>query len=106
MAEHRSRGNRSMSNRAVVFTGPELVDVRDVPMPPPGPGEVQVRATLSAISAGTEGWILRNQFSWSPTPYPCVPGYQQAGRIAALGPGVAGWSVGQRVMSVGGDWSG
>ena len=79
----------------------ERVDVCD-----PGPGQVQVRTRLSTISAGTEGWILHDRFTWAPTCYPCVPGYQRVGTVEALGPGVSGWSVGERVMATRSDWTG
>src|SRR6478672_3676420 len=89
---------------AIVFTAPNQAALQDIEMPPPGEGQVQVRTSLSTISAGTEGWIYRNLFTWSPTPYPCVPGYQRVGKITALGPGVRGWKIVQRVMAIAGDW--
>lgn len=75
-------------------------------MPPPGPGQVQVRTRFSTISAGTEGWCLLNQFTWQPTTYPCVPGYQRTGEIIALGDGVGGWQTGDRCMATVGHWQG
>ncbi|MDE0217691.1 MAG: zinc-binding dehydrogenase [Spirochaetaceae bacterium] len=35
-----------------------------------------------------------------------MPGYQRVGTVKALGPGVGGWSVGDRVMATRSDWSG
>ena len=95
-----------MQTEAVVFVGPDRVEVRQIPMPAPGRGEVQVRTSFSTISAGTEGWALRNLFTWQATAYPCVPGYQRVGTIVALGPEVEGWDVGERVMATVGSWSG
>lgn len=79
----------------------EKIEVSD-----PGPGQVRVRTRLSTISAGTEGWILHDRFTWNPTCYPCVPGYQRVGTVEALGPGVSGWVVGDRVMATRSDWPG
>ncbi len=79
----------------------ERVDVCD-----PGPGQVRVRTRFSTISAGTEGWILHDRFTWTPTRYPCVPGYQRVGSVEAVGPGISGWSVGDRVMATRSDWPG
>ena len=79
----------------------ERIDVSD-----PGPGQVQVRTLFSTISAGTEGWILHDRFTWNPTCYPCVPGYQRVGTVEALGPGVSGWSAGERVMATRSEWPG
>ncbi len=93
-----------MQTDAVVFARPEAVEVRAIEMPPPGPGQVQIRTRASTISAGTEGWALRNLFTWAPTPFPCVPGYQRVGTIVAVGPDVAGWQVGDRVMATTGHW--
>ena len=84
---------------AIVFTEINKVAVREIDIADPGPGEVQVRTLYSTISAGTEGWILQNLFTWQPTQYPCVPGYQRVGVIEALGPDVDGWSVGDKVVA-------
>ena len=95
-----------MKTPAVVFTDVAQIEVREIEMPPPGPGEVQIRTTYSTISAGTEGWALRQRFTWAKTPYPCVPGYQRVGVITELGPDVEGWQVGDRVMATVGRWEG
>ena len=79
----------------------ERIEVSD-----PGPGQVRVRTRFSTISAGTEGWILHDRFTWNPTCYPCVPGYQRAGTVEALGSGVSGWAIGDRVMATRSDWPG
>ena len=95
-----------MDTPAVVFTAPSEVELRTIPMPAPGPGEVQVRTLFSTISAGTEGWVFQNLFTWQPTPYPCVPGYERVGVITALGPDVQGWKVGDKIMATVGAWKG
>ena len=95
-----------MQVEAVVFTRPSEVAMGSVEMPPPGPGEVQVKTLCSTISCGTEGWALRNLFTWDRTPYPCVPGYQRVGIIMALGEGVSGWQIGQKVATTTGVWDG
>jgi bacteriochlorophyllide a dehydrogenase len=84
---------------AIVFTDIGQVEVRTIDVPDPGPDEVQVRTLFSTISAGTEGWILQNTFTWSPTEYPCVPGYQRMGVIAAVGDNVTELKVGDRVAA-------
>ncbi|MBZ0292984.1 MAG: zinc-binding dehydrogenase [Anaerolineae bacterium] len=84
---------------AIVFTGVGQVELRTIEVADPKPDEVQVRTQFSTISAGTEGWILQNLFTWKPTDYPCVPGYQRVGVIEALGADVTGWQVGERVVA-------
>lgn len=91
---------------AIVFESADRVSMRDIAMPPPGPGEVQVRTRCSSISCGTEGWVLGNRFTWAATPFPCVPGYQRTGDIVAVGEGVTGWHVGQHVLATIGAWKG
>jgi len=93
-----------MQTEAVIFTAVGQADVQTVDVPDPGPGQVQVRTRYSTISAGTEGWILHNRFTWAPTQYPCIPGYQRVGVVAAVGPEVTGWAVGDRVMATRSGW--
>ncbi|HZP80608.1 MAG TPA: zinc-binding dehydrogenase [Chthonomonadaceae bacterium] len=75
-------------------------------MPPPAAGQAQLRTEVSVVSAGTEGWALRQQFTWARTPFPCVPGYQRVGVVTAVGPGVENMQVGERVMATTGVWDG
>src|ERR1051326_2518385 len=95
-----------MTIPAVVFQNPHEVRLRDLDLPLPAPGEVQLRTLYSTISAGTEGWVLANRFTWQPTVYPCVPGYQRVGVVTAAGEGVDGWYVGDRAMATVGRWEG
>ena len=62
--------------------------------------------TIRLISAGTEGWILQNKFTWQPTRYPCIPGYQRVGVIEKVGADVTDWQVGQRVVATRSTWTG
>jgi D-arabinose 1-dehydrogenase-like Zn-dependent alcohol dehydrogenase len=72
--------------------GPFEVVERD--MPEPGPGEVRINVNACGIchsdSFTKEGLMPGIQ-------YPRVPGHEVAGTIDALGSGVGGWSIGQRV---------
>ncbi|HEY3333444.1 MAG TPA: zinc-binding dehydrogenase [Capsulimonadaceae bacterium] len=95
-----------MQTQAIVFTATNRVELQTIDMPPPGPGEVQIRTLCSAISAGTEGWVLANEFTWDATHYPCVPGYQRVGEVIAIGEGVSTVDVGDRVCATTGSWSG
>jgi bacteriochlorophyllide a dehydrogenase len=94
-----------VTTRAIVFTAPGQVEVQDMDMPAPGAGEVQIETRYSSISSGTEGWVLHNQFTWAPTTYPVVPGYQRVGTITALGAGVSGWKEGDVVMATNSSWA-
>ncbi len=95
-----------MSHRAdaVVFQRPNLVRLEQLEMPAPRAGELQIRTRYSGISAGTEGHVLAERFSSIPAHFPCVPGYQRVGVIEAIGEGVQGFAVGQRVFATSGSW--
>src|SRR4051812_45337505 len=96
-----------MSNamrRTLVFTGDKRVELIEEPMPTPGPGQVLVETVCSLISTGTESTVFTRNFApgthWDDwVKYPFRPGYLHVGRVAALGAGVAGWKVGDRIAS-------
>jgi 3-hydroxyethyl bacteriochlorophyllide a dehydrogenase len=97
-----------MKSRAVVFTGPGVVEFQDVDCPEPGPGDVVIEVTHSWISNGTEGSFLRGERiegdvayrPGDPWPFPLVAGYQKVGRITWIGAEVEGFSVGETVFAV------
>jgi threonine dehydrogenase-like Zn-dependent dehydrogenase len=68
--------------RAIVVEKPGRVEVRDVPEPSPGPGEVLVRVSCCGI-CGTDLHIVDGEFP--PTPYPITPGHEFSGQVVALG---------------------
>lgn len=80
--------------KALILSGPRQLGVRDIPEPAPGPGEVLVQVAFGGI-CGTD---LRLYRGTKVVPYPRVIGHEFAGRIAASGPGVGDWAVGQRVV--------
>lgn len=79
--------------KAVVATAPGKLELVERPMPTPGPGQVRIEVEACGVchsdSATVEGF--------AGVPYPRVPGHEVVGRIDALGDGVQGWTVGQRV---------
>lgn len=88
--------------RAVVITepgGPEVLKVRTVRLPKPGPEEVRVRVSTSGVNRAD---LLQRQGSYpAPEGYPeDIPGLEFAGKVEAVGPGVTAWKAGQRVMGI------
>lgn len=86
----------------VSFPRPGEVDVALAPVPVPGPGELLCRASATLVSTGTETFCLAGEFEpgtfwveW--VTYPFAPGYSMSARVAALGAGVSGFRVGDRV---------
>jgi NADPH:quinone reductase-like Zn-dependent oxidoreductase len=67
----------------------------DYPVPEPGPGEVRVRIAAAALNR-LDLWVLKGLPNLNLT-YPHIPGADGAGTVDALGEGVSGWSVGDRV---------
>lgn len=80
------------------YGGPEQMTWAEVPDPEPGPGEVVLDVVSSAVNRAD---LLQVQGN-----YPVPPGASEilglecAGRIAALGDGVTGWSVGDEVCAL------
>ena len=77
------------------------LELRRVPVPEPGPGEVLIKVHKTAI-CGTDVHI----YDWTPwsaehVKPPMVIGHEYVGEIAALGAGVTGLSVGMRVSGEG-----
>jgi 2-desacetyl-2-hydroxyethyl bacteriochlorophyllide A dehydrogenase len=89
-----------MKRKSLLFTAPFKVEVREVELADPQPGEVQVRTLCSAISAGTELMIYRGEApadmdADSAIPalggklsYPLKYGYSAVGEVTVLGEGV------------------
>lgn len=75
--------------------GPEAIEIRDLPVPEPGPGEVIVRVEACALNF-LDTLITRGRYQVKPE-LPFSPSAEMAGRIEALGAGVRGLSAGQRV---------
>ncbi len=83
------------SMRAAVFQGKGKIALREVPRPTAGPGQAVVRVTLTTI-CGTDVHILKGEY---PVRDGLVIGHEPVGVIDSLGPGVTGYSVGDRVIA-------
>jgi NADPH:quinone reductase-like Zn-dependent oxidoreductase len=104
-----SLGQEALAMRAVRFdTFGEPADVltvaSDLPAPQPGPGEVRLRLTHRTVNPSDLATI-RGVYGIRP-PLPATPGYEGVGVVEALGAGVNGLALGQRVipLSAGGTW--
>src|SRR5215472_9850704 len=79
--------------RAVQATGPGVLELVRKPLRDPGPAQVRARVEACGVCHSDAGTV-EGQF---PIEWPRVPGHEAVGRIDALGPGVQGWAIGQRV---------
>src|SRR5579862_1168366 len=76
---------------------PGVMQLLDVPVPEPKPGEVLVRA--HAIGVGIPDTLIRaGTYSWMP-PLPAISGTELSGTIEKVGAGVTERQVGQRVYT-------
>ncbi len=75
----------------------ESLDVRELPIPRPGPGEVLVKMGAAGICY-TDVMILKNRYKGRvPVPVPMIMGHEGAGVIAGVGEGVKTLKEGDRV---------
>ena len=81
------------SYRAVQASKPGRLDVVERELTAPSPGKVRIRVEACGVCHSDSGTV-EGQF---PIDWPRVPGHELVGRIDALGSGVHGWAVGQRV---------
>ena len=73
--------------------GPEVLSLSDVPLPEPGPGQIRVRHTVIGVN-----FIDTYQRSGLyPVPLPSGLGLEAAGVVDAVGAGVTGLKMGERV---------
>lgn len=77
--------------------GPEALVLEDIAEPEAGPGEVIVAVSAAALNF-FDTLITRGKYQSKPA-LPFSPGGEVAGRIAAVGAGVEGLVVGQRVAA-------
>lgn len=83
--------------RALVKTGrgEGLVELREVPEPRPGPGEVLIEVQAASV-CGSDVHIYHDRHPYWP---PVVLGHEFAGVVAEVGPGVEGYRPGDGVVS-------
>jgi NADPH:quinone reductase-like Zn-dependent oxidoreductase len=85
--------------KAVLFHkhgGPDVLELADLPNPEPGPGQALVRLHAAALNR-LDLWV-REGWPGLRLPLPHISGADGAGVVTALGPGVEGLSVGDRVV--------
>ncbi len=82
--------------RAIQITqtgGPEVLAVREVPTPSPGPGEALIRIGACGVNF-IDVYFREGRY---PAQVPFIPGQEAAGVVVAVGPDAAGVKVGDRV---------
>ena len=77
---------------------PDMLVPVERPVPAPGEGEILVKVAAAGVNRPD---VMQRKGLYPPPPgAPDIPGLEIAGEVAALGPGVKRWKVGDRVMAL------
>src|SRR5687767_7532869 len=76
---------------------PDSLAIEEVPSPRPGPNEVVVSVKAASVNF-PDVLIIQNKYQFKP-PLPFSPGSELAGVVKEVGPGVAGFRHGDKVMA-------
>jgi (R,R)-butanediol dehydrogenase/meso-butanediol dehydrogenase/diacetyl reductase len=79
---------------AAVYEGDQVVSVRSLPVPETGPGQALIEVSHCGICGSDLHFVVEG---WAARPG-SVHGHEYSGVIAAVGPDVHGWVVGDRVV--------
>jgi NADPH:quinone reductase-like Zn-dependent oxidoreductase len=91
----------AVTYRALMLTkagGPEALESVELPIEAPGPKQLRVRVHAAGVGA-TDLTMLSGNYSFAPK-VPFVPGYEIAGAVDAIGEGVVGFQLGERVAAL------
>jgi D-arabinitol dehydrogenase (NADP+) len=78
--------------KSIRIPAPNQIELIDLPIPAPGPGEVLLRVRASGI-CGTDIHILRGEYMGA---YPVIPGHELSGDVVKTGAGVTRVQPGER----------
>ena len=93
MSTESTTAHMSATYKAIQVTKPGEFETVMKPLVDPDPGQVRIRVEACGVCHSDAGTV-EGSF---PIDWPRVPGHEVVGRIDAVGAGVQGWAVGQRV---------
>ena len=76
----------------------DVLKIEETEIPQPGPGEVVLK--VEAIGLNRAEVMFRSGHYIYPPKFPSLLGYEAAGTVAAVGPDVTHWKVGQKASAV------
>ena len=78
--------------------GPDVLHQAERDVPEPGPGQILIRVVYAGVNRPD---VLQRAGSYAPPKTASdLPGLEAAGEVAAVGPGVTGWAVGDAVCAL------
>lgn len=83
---------------SVACGGPDTLQLTELPVPVPGKGELRVRVLACGINY-PDVLIIEDKYQFQPS-RPFAPGAEISGVVDAVGEGVSGWSVGDRLIAL------
>jgi NADPH:quinone reductase-like Zn-dependent oxidoreductase len=90
--------NTTLAIQIPRFGPPEVMVEREVPLPPPGPGEIHLRVGGSGVNFAD---LLQRAGLYGQVPdLPYAPGFEVAGQVAGVGEGVDNWREGDRAVAL------
>ena len=92
---HTREGQQMKAVQIYTHGGPEALRYEEVPTPEPGAGELLVKVAAAGVNF-TDIGFREGEFA---RPLPLRLGKEAAGAVAAVGAGVSGFAIGQRVVA-------
>lgn len=80
------------------FGPPEVLQAREIPLPPPDPGEIHLRVRAAGVNFAD--LLQRAGLYGKVSPLPYAPGFEVAGEVARVGRGVEGWKEGDSAVAL------
>lgn len=96
-------GGTGRSMRAVYYDGfgdAGVLRVGERPRPVPAASQVLIAVAATSVNPIERRLRAGELAEFFPRTWPVIPGWDVAGKIAELGPGVTGWTVGERVAGL------
>jgi len=91
-----------MKTQAIIFPEADKYEITTLTMDKTGVNDVLVKTLTTAVSPGTERWVLRGKHMG--TSFPCVPGYHRIGIVEDCGSDVTELQVGDIVYGASNRW--
>jgi L-iditol 2-dehydrogenase len=83
--------------KRATMTAPGQIEIGEAPVPAPGPGQVLLRIQRIGV-CGSDIHVFHGKHPY--TSYPVVQGHEFSALVAAVGPGVQGIAVGDKVTAM------